>query len=96
MRISDIHQYLAGLGALPVHRERVVRAWLQAKPLDACRRRQQAENFLPLGVRAGLPQLQAALEQLARIRSQHPASDGSARLLVELGDGQLVESVLLK
>ena len=95
MRISDIHQYLAGLGALPVHRERVVRAWLQAKPLDACRRRQQAENFLPLGVRAGLPQLQAALEQLARIRSQHPASDGSARLLVELGDGQLVESVLL-
>ena len=26
--------------------------------------------------------------------SEHPAADGSARLLVELGDGQMVESVL--
>lgn len=95
MRIADIHQYLADLGALPLHRERVVRAWLQAKPLDACRRRQQAENFLPIGVRAGLPQLSDKLAQLARIHSQHPAADGSARLLVELADGQMVESVLL-
>lgn len=95
MRIADIHQYLAELGALPLHRERVVRAWLQAKPLDACRRRQQAENFLPVGVRAGLPQLSDKLAQLARIHSQHPAADGSARLLVELADRQMVESVLL-
>ena len=95
MRISDIHQYLAGLGALPVHRERVIRAWLQAKPLDACRRRQLAENFLPVGVRAGLPQLAQELERLAHIRSEHPAADGSARLLVGLADGQMVESVLL-
>src|SRR5690606_18079531 len=36
------------------------------------------------------------LNKLARIRSEHPAADGSsARLLVELADGQMVESVLL-
>jgi len=35
------------------------------------------------------------IDALARLRSEHPAADGSARLLVELGDGQMVESVLL-
>jgi 23S rRNA (adenine2503-C2)-methyltransferase len=35
------------------------------------------------------------LNGLARLRSEHPGADGSARLLVELGDGQTVESVLL-
>jgi 23S rRNA (adenine2503-C2)-methyltransferase len=29
------------------------------------------------------------------VRSEHPAADGSVRLLVELNDGQMVESVLL-
>ena len=32
---------------------------------------------------------------LARLRSEHAAEDGSARLLVELADGQTVEAVLL-
>ena len=36
----------------------------------------------------------AELDGLARIRSEHAGNDGS-RLLVELGDGQMVESVLL-
>lgn len=95
MRISDIHQRLADLGALPAHRGRVVRAWLQGKPLDAGTRRQHTEHFLPLSVRHGLPQLAEELEGLARVRSSHPAGDGSARLLVNLADGQMVESVLL-
>ena len=95
MRISDIHQRLADLGALPAHRGRVVRAWLQGKPLDAGTRRQHTEHFLPLSVRHGLPQLAEELEGLARVRSSHPAGDGSARLLVDLADGQMVESVLL-
>lgn len=95
MRISDIHQRLADLGALPAHRGRVVRAWLQGKPLDAGTRRQHTEHFLPLSVRHGLPQLAEDLEALARVRSSHPAGDGSARLLVDLADGQMVESVLL-
>jgi 23S rRNA (adenine2503-C2)-methyltransferase len=37
----------------------------------------------------------AELDGLARLRSEHPGEDGSARLLVELADGQTVESVLL-
>ncbi|QKE62976.1 RNA methyltransferase [Aquipseudomonas campi] len=95
MRIPDIHQRLADLGALPAHSGRVVRAWLQGKPLNTGTRRQQSENFLPLSVRAGLPQLSDDLDNLVRLRSEHPGADGSARLLVELADGQMIESVLL-
>jgi 23S rRNA (adenine2503-C2)-methyltransferase len=39
--------------------------------------------------------LQDELSALARVRSEHPGNDGSARLLVDLTDGQSVESVLL-
>lgn len=95
MRITDIHQRLADLGALPVHSGRVVRAWLQGKPLDAGTRRQHTEHFLPLSVRAGLPALAEDLQNLVSLRSEHPGADGSARLLVALADGQMVESVLL-
>ncbi len=95
MRILDIHQRLTDLGALPAHRDRVVRAWLQGKALDAGTRRQHSEHFLPLSVRNGLPQLAEELDGLARIASEHPGADGSARLLVKLADGQMVESVLL-
>jgi 23S rRNA (adenine2503-C2)-methyltransferase len=95
MRISDLNQYLADLGALPMHRDQIARAWLQGKPLDSGTRRHRAEDFLPLSVRNGLPQLADELDNLARIRSEHPSADGSVRLLVELADGQMVESVLL-
>ena len=95
MQIADFNQRLADLGALPVHRGRIVRAWLQGKPLDTGTRREPTENFLPLAVRNALPQITEELDALARIRTQHPAADGSARLLVALADGQMVESVLL-
>lgn len=95
MRLADIHHRLAELGAKPVHRERILRAWLQGKPLNAGTRRQHSEDFLPLRVREGLPALAAELDRLAVLRAEHPAADGAARLLVGLDDGQLVESVLL-
>lgn len=95
MRISDIHQQLTELGAKPMHIGRIERAWLRGLALDTGTRYQQSENFLPLSVRNGLPALSAQLDGLLRLRSEHPAGDGSARLLVELGDGQMVESVLL-
>jgi 23S rRNA (adenine2503-C2)-methyltransferase len=95
MRLADLHQHLAALGALPVHRDRMLRAWLQGKPLDAGTRRQPAENVLPLSLRQGLPHLQEMLDGLARVSAEHPGADGSARLLVDLADGQMVESVLL-
>ncbi|MGE4404599.1 RNA methyltransferase [Pseudomonas sp.] len=95
MRIPDFQQRLADIGAKPRHIGRMTRAWLKGLPLDIGRRQQQAEDFLPLSVREGLPALHAELDGLARLRSEHPAADGSARLLVELADGQMVESVLL-
>ncbi len=95
MRIPDFQQRLADIGAKPRHIGRMTRAWLKGLQLDVGRRQQQAEDFLPLSVREALPALSLEIDALARLRSEHPAADGSARLLVELGDGQMVESVLL-
>ena len=35
MRIADLRQRLQALGALPVHQDRVLRHWVQAKPMEA-------------------------------------------------------------
>lgn len=93
MRIEDIRQRMQALGAKPVHIQRVLRLWSQALPQEGGKRR--PEDFLPLEVRKAMPALLADIGKLARIRSEHPGEDGSARLLVELADGQTVESVLL-
>ncbi len=95
MRIDQLRQRLRELGAKPCHEQRVLRAWLLAQPLDAGARRQQSADFLPLALREALPQLADELAGLARVRAEHPGQDGSARLLVELADGQTVESVQL-
>ncbi len=95
MHIHDFHQRLTDLGAKPMHIGRITRAWLRGVPLDTGTRNQKTENFLPLAVRNALPELSNALDGLARLSSEHPATDGSARLLVELADKQMVESVLL-
>ncbi len=42
-----------------------------------------------------MPDLKARFDALATVRSAHPAGDGSERLLLALGDGQTIESVLL-
>ena len=93
MQIADIRQRLRALGANPKHEERVLRHWARALPQDSGRRR--LEDFMPAAVRAALPALSHELADLARLQSQHPAQDGSVRLLVQLHDGQTVESVLL-
>ena len=94
MRIDALRQALHATGAKDCHVDRVLRAWTLAKALDSGPRHQPAADFLPLGLRHALPTLAAQLAGLARIRSEHAGEDGS-RLLVELADGQLVESVLL-
>jgi 23S rRNA (adenine2503-C2)-methyltransferase len=93
MRILDLRQRLRALGASPEHEARVLRQWVNAQPQDAGKRR--LSDFMPLAVREALPALTAELAGLATLRSEHPGEDGSARLLVGLGDGQTVESVLL-
>lgn len=93
MRIEALRQRLRALGANPRHEQRVLRLWSQALPQDAGRR--QVEHFLPATLVAALPALAEELAGLARLQSEHPGEDGSARLLVALADGQTVESVLL-
>ena len=93
MRLSELREQLRSLDAKPLHEERVLRHWLQARPQDSGRRR--PEHFLPLALRAALPALVDRLGGLARLHSRHPAADGSERLLIALGDGQAVEAVLL-
>lgn len=93
MRIETLRQRLRALGANPRHEQRVLRLWSQALPQTAGKR--QVEHFLPAPLVAKLPAISEDLAALARLESEHPGEDGSARLLVRLGDGQLVESVLL-
>jgi 23S rRNA (adenine2503-C2)-methyltransferase len=71
----------------------VLRLWSHALPQDSGKRR--PGNFLPASLLAALPAIEAELAGLARLQSVHPGADGSERLLVELADGQTVESVLL-
>jgi 23S rRNA (adenine2503-C2)-methyltransferase len=93
MQIQAIKQRLQQLGALPVHQDRILRAWLQGRPLGQGKR--DAEHVLPRAVRDELPQLSADLAGLLQLNSSHPGQDGSARLLLTLADGQSIESVLL-
>lgn len=91
--IEDIRQRLRSLGAKPGHEHRVLRLWSQAQDQHSGRRR--ADSFLPQALLEQLPRLEQDLASLATVRSEHPAADGSARLLIALADGQSVESVLL-
>lgn len=93
MRIQQLRQRLQSLGANPRHTQRVLRLWSQALPQTSGRR--EVSHFLPATLVAALPALSNELAGLARLVSEHPGDDGSARLLVALADGQTVESVLL-
>jgi 23S rRNA (adenine2503-C2)-methyltransferase len=93
MQVSELRQRLRACGAGPSHEYRVLRLWSNALPQDSGKRR--PENFLPASLLAALPSLERDLAGVARLRSAHPAGDGAERLLVELADGQTVESVLL-
>jgi 23S rRNA (adenine2503-C2)-methyltransferase len=93
MRINELRQRLRALGAKTCHEERVLRSWTQAQPLE-CDRLPEAQ-LPPLAVCRALPAIAAELSGLARLHSEHVAADGSVRQLVELADGQMVESVLL-
>lgn len=93
MRISHLVQRLRDLGAKPCHEDRLLRGWSQIASYD--RKNSPADNFFPAALRRELPAIEAELNNLARLFSEHPAGIDVARLLVELRDGQMVESVLL-
>jgi len=93
MRIVHLRQRLRDLGAKPCHEDRLLRGWSQVCSYD--RAHSPAETFFPLALRNELPAVEAELNGLARLRSENPVDGDVARLLVELADGQMVESVLL-
>jgi 23S rRNA (adenine2503-C2)-methyltransferase len=93
MLISTLRERLRRLGAGSDHERRVLRLWTQALPQHSGAR--AISTFLPRALVDELPALTHELASLARLHSEHQAADGSARLLVQLADGQTVESVLL-
>jgi 23S rRNA (adenine2503-C2)-methyltransferase len=93
MRIESLRERLQALGANPRHQQRVLRLWSQALPQRSGRR--ELAHFLPAALVAELPAIERELAALATLASEHPGEDGSARLLLKLTDGQMVESVLL-
>jgi 23S rRNA (adenine2503-C2)-methyltransferase len=93
MRIQHLRERLSALGANPRHQQRVMRLWSQSLPQRSGRR--ELEHFLPAALVAEMPAIERELAALATLASEHPGEDGSSRLLVKLGDGQMVESVLL-
>lgn len=93
MRVEDLRRRLREAGAKICHEERILRAWAQGRPLDDGD--ENPQHAAPKALRALLPTLEAELRGLARLAGDHPSEDGSARWLLELADGQTVESVLL-
>lgn len=107
MRIPTLRQRLRDLGCKPCHEDRLLRGWSQVRSYDI--KGSPAEMFFPVAMRNELAAIEAELNGLARLRGEYPiapspalprnAGEGVnmevARLLVELHDGQMVESVLL-
>ena len=93
MRLTHIRQRLRASGAKACHEEILLRAWSAALALGGGKR--LPGHSFPLQLRAALPAIDAELQALGRVRAEHAGEDGSARLLVELADGQTVEAVLL-
>ena len=79
-------------GARPRHETLALRAWARGLPLDAFA---GPSSPFPKTLRAALPTLQAELDNLATVRSEHVGADGSARMILALADGRAIESVLL-
>lgn len=91
--MQDIIERLRAAGARPKHETRVLRAWLAGKSLSAPMSR--TDQPFPRSLIAALPAIEAELDAIARIESEHAGEDGSARFLLALADGKTVESVLL-
>lgn len=92
-KIEHLKGALKNLGIKPEHERRILRAWVRAEPLDQCRHK--AEHYFPAEFLKALPSLNQSLKALGKLRLEERSADGSARLLIELFDGQTVESVLL-
>lgn len=93
MRLSHLNQRLHDLGCKTCHIDRLLRGWVQVDSYN--RKGSPAATFFPLALCDALPAIETELERLARLHGEYPVNIEVARLLVQLHDGQMVESVLL-
>jgi 23S rRNA (adenine2503-C2)-methyltransferase len=93
MKLSQIRQRLHDLGARPCHEQVFFRAWAQQLPPDSGHNR--PDSYYPAALREALPALREELAGLVRLTARETGADGSSRLLLELIDGETIESVLL-
>lgn len=93
LQVQDLRAALTACGAGAGHASRFLRAWLHNRPLTAGKAR--PEHHFPHAMLKVEPALRQQLAALVRPVSDHPAADGSRRMLLALHDGRTVESVLL-
>jgi 23S rRNA (adenine2503-C2)-methyltransferase len=91
--VQALREQLRAAGARPRHETLALRAWSRGLSLDAFAQRE--DSWFPTALKRALPTLQAAVDGLVTVRAAHAGADGSERLLLALGDGQTIESVLL-
>lgn len=91
--ILHFKEKLRSLGAKPEHETRILRAWVRGQRISECRFR--SDLYYPRALNQAFPALEEELAALTVLRSAHPARDGSMRLLLKLGDGELIETVAL-
>ena len=87
--LDDWLASLRTLGAKPEHIRKLARALLGRAPWPTVE-----DERLPKRLREALPDVRDFWTKLARMVSNHPGASGE-RLLLELSDGEWVESVLL-
>jgi 23S rRNA (adenine2503-C2)-methyltransferase len=90
-RISAVRERLRTFGAKPSHERLILWAWLRALPLDTSPK----SKYFPKSLHLAFPEVDAELRSLVRVRSQHPGSDDSVRMVMDLCDGKAIETVLL-
>lgn len=88
--LSEFTKKFQALGAKPQHIRRIWRAWLGLGSWDC----PQSIRF-PAALQNALPQIRQELEQLATFDYRQSQEVDSVKLIVNLADGEVVESVLL-
>lgn len=88
--LQAMFDHLAGLSAKPAHVRTICRSWLGRGSWECPR-----DSKFPKAVLDNLDEIKRELGCAATVRSVHPAGEETARLLLDLRDGQTIESVLL-
>lgn len=88
--LSEFTRRFQALGAKPQHIRRIWRAWLGLGTWEC-----PQDNRFPAALEAELSAIRRDLDALARFDARQSRQADSAKLIVHLADGEVVESVLL-